>query len=146
MTVSITHSWAIGAAVCSARRLQAFTTTEWDMARAEREAQSLVGLNAIGPGLPRHYRTMRIGGRKDWRRHQEGRHHGRCRADRRISRLGALRPALQSPCRVVPNRKVGAVAAFRWGQPETVPKARLPLTPQTSSPALPTCAADGSPG
>ena len=64
MTVSITHSWAIGAAVCSARRLQAFTTTEWDMARAEREAQSLVGLNAIGPGLPRHYRMTRIGGRK----------------------------------------------------------------------------------
>jgi hypothetical protein len=64
MTVSITHSWAIGAAVCSARRLQAFTTTEWDTARAEREAQSLVGLNAISPGLPRHYRTMRIGGRK----------------------------------------------------------------------------------
>lgn len=64
MTVNISHSWAVGAAVCSARRLQAFTTTEWDMARAEREAQSLVALNAIGPGLPRPYRLMRIGGRK----------------------------------------------------------------------------------
>jgi hypothetical protein len=64
MTANISHSWAIGAAICSARRLQAFTTTEWDMARAEREAQSLLALNAIGPGLPRHYRLMRIGGRK----------------------------------------------------------------------------------
>jgi hypothetical protein len=64
MNVSISHSWAISAAVCSARRLQSFTTTEWNIAQAEREAQSLVALSAIGPGLPRHYRTMRIGGRK----------------------------------------------------------------------------------
>lgn len=64
MTVNICHSWSISAAACSARRLQAFTTTEWNMARAEREAQSLVALNAIGPGLPRPYRLMPIGGRQ----------------------------------------------------------------------------------
>ena len=62
--ISVSHSWAANSAACAARRLAVYTTRDWDMARAIREAQSLIALDAIGPGLPQRFQHFTIGGRK----------------------------------------------------------------------------------
>lgn len=61
---SVSHSWAANAAACAAKRLALSTAHDWNMARAIGEAQSLVALDAIGPGLPQRLQYLPIGGRK----------------------------------------------------------------------------------